>query len=273
MFSILVAEDEKGNNIIGRIRSLLHAGRPKIETIRMREASFYIVKVPNAKSIKWGKVISALGKTSLKLVVQQGIELPDGEQVKKIDTTEYSHKILQMTIDYVFRQFKKPLKDIKMCLLDPRGIGLEYARIMIKYCGCLKIVTGKVDIYEDFSEQMLDEYGALVQVSESLENVNDNMLIVAPYGIDLELTVPIMVPVISISDTGLAHTFHSFRAQTPWRFKEIMPHNLDEHEYQAALYECCNVVKLSKTIATRCCCGADSININQMAKNILDLTH
>lgn len=243
-----------------------------MEFVRAREVQFAVIQL--GRKVNWKKVSGILGRTGGNVVLQKDFILPQDCPITPIDTEPYSHKLLQTTLTYVLRQLRRPISQIKIALYDPRGVQIDYALALVRYCGSLKIVTAKAEMYADFAEHMMEEYGAVVRVVSQFDNPNDNTLIVSPGQLDAPLDQPITVPVLSAVEQTRSlgpYFYHAFRASTPWRYRELMPPEVDEHAYQAALYQFCGISKLGKTCAAVCTWGDRQITINQMVKSLTTL--
>lgn len=265
MFSILLQEERPGP-----LRRLF--GGPRVELRTFKKLRFAVVSLPSVRRADFHKLRKILGRTGGNLVVQRGIQLPHGCGLALLDTGPYARSVLRTTLDSMLRRAKIPLRELNTLLFDPSGRELECAKVLVKYSGRLKIVTGAQALYEDFSHRMLEEYGAVVSVEDTLENPSHCRLVVAPGGLGEQAPLAGDTPVLSVEDCGAQRGYFGFRVPLPGAYRELIPAGVDEFDFQAALYSLCHVLALGKIPAAACLRCGQEIPVERMAADILEKT-
>ncbi len=221
-----------------------------------------VLTVNDKEKPDWKRIAGILGKTAGRTLVAEDIPLPPPEfGISPPDTAPYAYRLACNAAEQLLRGLTMRQKDIKVLLLDENAAFFDYARMALKYCGRLKIVTAKREEYERFAENALEEYGAVVLASEQVEAPEDNTLLLAPiltkrlasaFPIGRPLRPPMVSGVVEKGARIYGTVMSDFRAPLPQRYAEYKPNGIDDFAYAAALYHCCHVERLGKAVPTSC---------------------
>lgn len=236
-----------------------------------------------------------LGDTKTRAVIHSSVVLPPDTSVKAVDITAYSHKLTANALANILEHNRKAISFKTATLIDISCKHQNYADILIQYFSKLRIVTNKSSIYRHYKDAKLYECGAAISISSRLTRQSeDNALFVSPDGIILPGMNHQMIPIITsspISADVTAPVYHSFRAQTPQQYFDIIFQNMylknyddqtdnsDEfkrhllflHCYQAALYEYCGIRTLGIAKPSLCILNNEVKTIEEIKVNIFSI--
>ncbi len=226
-----------------------------------------VLTINDKDKIDWKRIENILGKTARKTLLAEDIPLPPEDVgISPPDPAPYAHRLACNAAEQVLRGLTMEQKDIKVLLLDENAAFFDYARMALKYCGRLKIVTARQEEYENFSQTALEEYGAVTMVSDCAQNPDDNTLVLAPVltkqfasslPVGRQLRPLVISAVIEEGARVYGTVMTNFRSSLPLRYLEYKPEKIDSFVYAAALYSCCNVNKLGKAVPAICDVVAD----------------
>lgn len=262
MFTILQCKDQRKG-----LAKLFVRRKYFFEMVSEKGVRFMVLTINDKDKIDWRRIENILGKTARKTLLAEDIPLPpDDVGISAPDTAPYAHRLACNAAEQILRGLTMEQKDIKVLLLDENAAFFDYARMTLKYCGRLKIVTARQEEYERFSETALEEYGAVTMVSDRVQNPDDNTLVLAPvltkqFASSLPVGRKLHPLVISAVIEDGARVYGTmmtkFRASLPLRYLDYKPDKIDSFAYAAALYSCCNVSKLGRAIPSFCDVVAD----------------
>ncbi len=273
MFSIILKKEDEAKSLFNNIKKFFNRTKFYLYFEKSFECNYVKVVVEDISKVNWEEVKTILYKTSNNVIFSNDIiNFPRG-LFKEVETESYSNLLTINTLESIFKLSNISCEDIKATLIDVRGIYIDYARMMVKYCGKLKVYTDRFDIYENFAEDMLDELGAIVIVVNEFINFEDNNLIVCPDIKVYNFNNIINVPIVSCNaplDYN-KNIYYSFRADTPQKFRDNMLDNIDQHKFQAAIYSVCKSKYFKNIIANRCFYKNKEISVNELASRIFSI--
>lgn len=206
------------------------------------------------KKVRWNRLKHQLGGTASCVVLQQGVALPKECGIVPIDTQPLAHRLLKNAAADLLRSCPQRQCRRNIALIDLRGVYHDVARVLAKDCGCLKIVTLHAASYQSLAEQLLAESGAVLQVTDTLENPNENLAIVSPAGLNVDFGGKLTVPVFTL-EPEVFHgvvTVSGFSVETPLPETTGFPAGLDQEQLFSALYQFCGGLNLAGQVPTHC---------------------
>lgn len=271
MFSVILKKDIKTGNFFNRVKNYKNRKKFYITFEKMGESRFVNVLVENPQKVDWLDVSRSLGRSANNVIISEEIkDHIDFGLFKEVVSIEYSNILTKNTIKYILENAGDKTRNMKAVLVDIRGIYLDYAKIMVKYLGNLKICTNRLDLYEDFAEGILDEIGAAIIVTDRFENLYDSNLIVCPNSEVYKFESYTDVPIVAFNSpiNRNQNIYHSFFAKTPPILDEALPNHINEHIFQAALYQVNHCDLLSKIIADGCIYKGSVVSLNSLIEKI-----
>ncbi len=179
-------------------------------------------------------------------------------------------------LDDILDYNKSKIKNKTVTLIDIFCRYQDYADVLVKYFGCVRIITNKIDLYKTYKSVKLYECGATIMLSSSLSNSSgsNNILFVSPDGIIFSSMANQNIPIISAKCVDVdinAPIYHSFRADTPSEYVIDITNGISQHIYQAALYEYCGLRCFSKNIPIYGYLNKDTIKLEDIKINIFPI--
>lgn len=244
----------------------LYSKRFKLEYVTRGNVKYCVMQLRKSKNVNWNKIAKLLGETKERVVVTDEIEIPHSCFVKPIDNTSYSHLVTMEALKEILSFHRDYIKNKTATLIDVNCRYQDYANILVNFFGTLRVVTNKLEFYEDYKQVMYYECGATILVSRKMfPTVKDNVLFVSPDGIILSnmtnQPVPIIIPK-EVNVDAQAPIYHSFRAEPPKEYIEAIPDDLLKiecirqdseekieyffHNFQSAIHQYCGLRSLEK---------------------------
>lgn len=256
MFTIITSE-KKG--------SRFHFKKFNIDYVEQNDVKFCVISLKKNKKIDWKKIEKILGDTKTRTILADDVQIPSNIGISTVDYTSYSHFITINALEEILCFNQEYIRNKSATLIDIGARHQNYADVLVRYFGVVRIITNKLELYKHYKNARLYEMGATVLVSDKLINTSsDNALFVSPDGIALPTMIGQLIPTISskpVAAETLSPIYHSFRAKTPKEYlftientkafaiskaSTVELSDLFYHSYQAALYEYCGIRLLSR---------------------------
>lgn len=224
-----------------------------LEMVQDAGIGFSVLRLKRPEKTNWKKLRAILGQSSGRAVFERGLEPPADEWIQPFGSLRYSRELMKMGLFELLRRCQTELADQTAVLVDLNCRYQSIADILVRYYGSLRVITRDCEVYRNYIDSKLYECGAAVIVTPLSAPVQQVSLFVSPDGVILrqmqEGNAPIVVSEPSLStDAVLPRLVSSFRANTPPPYDRLLPAGIDDHLFQAALFECCGIRALGKRI-------------------------
>ncbi|MCI8500966.1 MAG: hypothetical protein HFJ85_01885 [Oscillospiraceae bacterium] len=208
-----------------------------IKTIPYKGGSYRVVSLKRRR-VNWKKLVSELGAASSQAILCGDIQLPNGCGITLPDPAEISYAFLKNAVEFLLKSTPVPIQKRSATVIDLRGVYHDLARAMAKHCALLKVVTLHRESYEHLSEQLREEFGAVMQITDVLDHPNDNLMIVSPKGFGADFSGALSVPVFTLEPDQFkgTETVSGFSGADLSSFGLSLPDGVDPLLLAAVLY-------------------------------------
>lgn len=231
----------------------------KVEAVCHGDVKYYIFYVRNPKKINWTKLASKLGDLKSRVILGEEIKLPKSSSIKLTCCERYAHKLTMHALDEILASNAAFVKDKQATIIDIQCKYQGYSDILVRYFNRVKIITNKIDFYNNYSDSKLYECGATVTITNECTRIDpENILFVSPTGIILPTMENSDMPVISAHNVEFkmkAPVYHSFYEKPPTVLADLLSeHEIENielsHKIAGALYEFCGIRSLGTRVDT-----------------------
>ncbi|MFZ2538827.1 MAG: hypothetical protein WAX04_07985 [Oscillospiraceae bacterium] len=237
MFTIVTQQNKADRKLFSK--------KMKLTNIKKNGVSFSLVEIKRQSCMKKPKILSTIGNS--RVILSKSFGLFADKQFNFVDESVYSFKLMQNGVKYLLEKSICIKKHMSVTLIDIQCRYQGLADILIKHFNTLRIVTNRKELYQNYVDTKLYDCGATVIIETSVKSLHNTAVFISPDGILFDKMNNSSVVVISVSNipNSNAMIIHSFRAKTPSKYLNVMPIEICEHSYQAALYNYCGIRNLS----------------------------
>ena len=233
MFSVLLTYKEK-KRFIDKFKKNLD---DKIYTTVVpvfKGAPFYIIKDFYKNSVpNWEKIIEISGRTSQRLIVENGVPLPKNNKIGAFCSDLLYGEILKNTFIKILENNYSKNNVFNIMILDKKGDNYIFAEKISKYANTLSIFSEKIENYEKSYNKIIGETGiSLFLNKDNNQNVK----------IDLDKNEMVLK-----GEWGTYKICNGTDFSVPKIYENIVPQNIDKLIFYSALYELCGVTELRNT--------------------------
>lgn len=219
----------------------------KLTQISKDGVTFSLLELKKADGINSKKIKSLIGKSPT-LLSKEVSEASIGGR-NPVDETAYSQRVMQkgLKLFLLEKRFNKSIKSA--ALIDPHCKYQELADMLLKYFPIVRIVTNKEEWYQNYADAKRYDCGAAVIIEKDMGKLDKSCLCVSPLGIlppKLNFPDANIVSALPIS-AAKSVCIHSFRVETEKKYLDILPKGIDEHSFQAALFNYCGKRELANS--------------------------
>ena len=155
MFTLVLPDCPPKNPLFRLVRPV------RLEEHRTMGVRWRLIRLASAHRHDWNRVARLAGRHRGRLVMPEGLHPPDGVPVGRVEPLALQRVLAAHCICRVI-DAGSPVG-----ILDPDGVCLSAAEVLLRRAGCVKVCTDRPDRWEFFARQMLQRQGAPVLLCRS----------------------------------------------------------------------------------------------------------
>ncbi|MBR5485369.1 MAG: hypothetical protein IKV41_02540 [Oscillospiraceae bacterium] len=174
------------------------------------------------------------------IITSDDISLPEKLKRYEVPALPFKQRITENTVRKLLEECHHTPHEQRLGIIDADALCLEAAERFVKLCPNIKIVTNHPGIYKVFAREMLEEYGAVIMVSESPETLADRTVIFCPSDYTwtktpLCITAPILAA-DKCSISGSCTVIDNLKPNLPAQFLDNVPTGISPERFAQAVY-------------------------------------
>lgn len=239
MFAVLRVEKEQASSIFGKLLHRMKQHRIRAETVETPLGSFLLLTAASER-IDWDKAAALCGRAGKNLVLPRELALPENAPVRRFVPVSFSLLLLKNTSVELIRRCKLPLYRKIVTLVDPQALYLDFVPELLCYCITVRVVTARPERYAALSEQLMEELGASIVVTDEPDSLGGSVLVICPDSGDVG-GLSAAVPVLTAGDAD-APSQSRFVVGDPQlrprgELAACLPHGISPLDFAGALYQ------------------------------------
>ncbi len=275
VFSALHVIPRGQGGIFSRLHSILTKPKTWAEPKEINGANYSVIYAETDSSGQpdWRKVEYLAKDWSRWVVLPQALQdsLPTGSTLRVFNGEQFAADMLLHTACELIRQTRMPMYRRALGILDPQGNNAHMLYTLLKHYTLIKVVTNNLPLYEDAAEQMMDELGAPVLLSNQLSFLSDCVLVLAPEAFSSQEDVRLHCPVLCHSESSLKLQYRCDTLTQPLPALPKggeCPEQIDPALFAGALYTFCQGDVVQPVASTLLYSGV-TVNMQQAATILL----
>lgn len=160
---------------------------------------------------------------------------------------------------------------LDITLLDLSGKYVDLLDKLIFYSKSISVVSNNLKIYSEKQEKLLEKYGASVTVNGSLDWLFKSKILISPDKIKIHL--PLRQDCITFTSEAnflpvKGTLYCDFKFPKFRKLKEILPEDISQEYFLAALYDICKKTYIKNLVPYYCFNGCEYISLKNVARKI-----
>ena len=222
--------------------------QPKKAELRQRRAPagapFFVLSVPWRKQgIDWAEIRVCAGGLSQKLLLPEGILLPENSGCAALVCTKYRQKLLFNTGLTFIRQCALPPRQTNITVLDSGARLIAEIRQLMPLAATVRVVSERPERYRTLQESLMDEFGASLLVTTAPNAAQGSTFLFA-----LDDDCPVFVgDTVIFNNAKTAYGTFSVSGSgcaLPEAYAAVLPPGISPEAFAEALYEYCSAAPL-----------------------------
>lgn len=237
----------------------------RIRIMKGAGAEYALVTLYSGR-VRWERLRGEIADTSNRAVLQRGLLLPEESGIQPVGVQAFEYQLLKNAAVQFLKEASLPMKDISVTLIDLRGVYHDLARMLVQFCGKLKVVTLHLESYQELSAQLLHETGAVFQITDVFQSPNDNLVIVSPSGFSVDFGGKVGVPIFTLEPQCFRNAVlvYGFRLHLPEEYAGEFPETMDDMQLLSALYSIEGRLELRNAVPSSCRLNGKETDFRQL---------
>lgn len=202
-----------------------------------------------SKNINWKKIDKIVLAQRNHLLCSKDVILNESMGYKRFDDSEYKERLctnLGITLTSEISQ-----KNISVGIIDKKGMFSSLVECILKYTDNVVVVTDNIDFYTQVAENLIEETGAPLRLSQSQKSLCECKLIIAPSKVtsfegisSKSLLLTAHIPQV---DLPCAYVY-DYAIDFPKPLLPLCPTGLDKTYFASALYSLADIYQLGSIV-------------------------
>lgn len=211
----------------------------------------YIKCSLKGRKINWDKIRKLCSDDADRLLCSKELNIPEGKGIRRFCCNELKIRLsLNMAIEALSR-CKGSAESIRVAVYDPDAVVADGVGAMLKYTDSLTVVTRMTGIYRAEAERIMDESGAVLNVSKSIRSLSTAQLVVAPLKLSTVLPLDKTSVVLTCEEPACAQrciVLSSYYFQLDNELALLLPKGFESEYFASALYTLCSRFELGSLV-------------------------
>ena len=239
------------------ILNLVRHNRIRVEHLYCDTAAMKTITYERRRGrVNWTSVDRFISGDRGRLLCREGTELPAERGYRRFSSDELSLRLCENAALYLMRQIKEP--HLRVVLIDDTGDHAGLCAYLSEDTDRLTVVTRDPKLYLRESDRLMEERGAVLNISQSITPFKSADLIIAPARLTRDIGCGEDAVVLSSAAPTVAQNapvLRDYWFDLPEKYRALKPDWLDDMYYASALYTLGGAHELGSAVFRRCSDG------------------
>lgn len=211
----------------------------------------HISCICRGSKIPWGKIEKLSGNEAGRLLMKDDAEIPKGIAVRRFQSDELKSRLCLNMAAEVLKTSAGSEKSPKVAVFDPEGRIADGVGALLKFTDRLTVVTRMADIYSAEAQRLMEECGAVLNVSRRMKALTEAHLVVAPLRLSLQLPSlkeGVILTTLPPAVNQRSAVYFRYYFDLGKELMEMVPQGFDAEYFASALYTLCSRFELGSVI-------------------------
>ncbi len=201
--------------------------------------------------IRYDKIRKLCGEEAGRLLTKEDLDLPEGSDLRRFYCDELKVRLcLNMAIE-VLKDLKAFSEKISVAIYDPDGKIADGAGALLRYTRSLTAVSRMTGMYSAEAERVMEECGAVLNVSRRMKSLAEAKLIIAPVKLQSLLPVEKSAVILTVAPPSVSQrcpVYYKYYFNLSEELIKLLPEGFDAEYLASALYTLCGRYDLGSTV-------------------------
>ena len=201
--------------------------------------------------VPWGRIEKISEDEAGRLLVKEDVVIPEDSSVRRFADDELKSRLCLNMAVAVLKNTGGSAKKLKVAVFDPDARIADGVGALLKFTDNLTVVTRGTDIYSAEAQRIMDECGAVLNVSRRVKSLSTAGLVVAPVKLDLQLPLgkeSVILTTQRPAVTQRGAVYYKYYFDLGKELMDMMPEGFDAEYFASALYSLSSRFELGSVI-------------------------
>lgn len=271
MIVTLLVEKRKNRNIAEFLSSLFVPFKISSRVRKQYHVSVLQIRYQLMRGkINFGWLYPCLSGKDLMVLCDKNTDL-SSTKLTRFESSDFNRAMMLSFIRNMNENGKLELSGVRAAYFDPMGEHPDEAEQLAEILPGLMVITDMPKYYEIFADNLMDEKGLVLTVSNDYGQFTDKQLVVTSGAIDRNLPLSSQSIVFS-PERPLVSTKCSvlwkFAVETPQKYSRLKPDWIDDEYFLSALYSLEGIKKLESLIPDSAGSGNESFTDESLIRRL-----
>ena len=203
------------------------------------------------KKVPWNRIGNMSGNEADRLLISEDVELPRDGVVRRFASDELKSRLCLNMATELLKLLAESGTQVKVAVYDPEARIVDGVGVLLRFTDKLTVVTKMTDIYSAEAQRLMEECGAVLNVSRRMKALTEAKLIVAP--LMLKSLLPSTADGLILTSCRPAVSqrsavYYKYYFDLGEQLKSLIPQGFDAQYFASALYTLCSRFELGSII-------------------------
>ena len=216
----------------------------------------------------WRKIATLAGENRKRLILPLGVVPPKDSGVVPYDSSGFRMHMLEESAVWVVDHCKLQPYQKMVGLVDTQGVYTSVARRLVKHCAALKVYTQNPDVYLDFSQEIMELYGAPVILCDRPQDFTECILVLSLQTFVWDSPVVFSGPILAVGEQRLQvrhPVVEGFVPSMEAQIKTKIPTDIDPVDFWGGFLEYTGREKMAQALPRTGNCNGNLVTLTDIA--------
>ena len=266
MITTLTITNNAMDSIYKKITYLIKPNLPEYRVVSYNNIDvMQIIYNYRNKKIPWKKISHLINDNNGFVLCREDINIPPSVGIKRYSSDLLTKQMCKnAAIKYIKVNNYDP-KKLKILIFDKDAKYIDILEDIIMLTNDIRIVTDFPKLYYKKANQLRDDYGASIVVSDNLTNFESCAdILISPDKIIKKLNLKNSAVVFTSKKPSVnlnAKVYYSYKVKLPKKVMNIIPADLEPEYFLSALYDNYKIYSLSSIVPSYCISDESVVSI------------
>ncbi len=254
MLTSLYISTPQYNNKASALFSRLLPDKISVEIKEAKDIRIKCIEYINRRNkVNFDKIDKLVGAQRNRLLCAKGTQLPKERGYKRFECLEYKQRLCTNLGIRLLSMLED--KKLSVGLVDDDASFTMLPKYLLKYTDNVVVVSSESEVYREVSENLLNDIGAPIRLSRSLNSLFGCDLIIAPKPISENVSVKDNAVILTTEKPDLnpcSTVIYDYNVELSDEFSDIKPKGLSKTYLASALYTLSHMYKLGSKVPSLC---------------------
>lgn len=203
------------------------------------------------KKIPWARIEKLSGNEAGRLLIHEDVEIPQEGAVRRFISDELKSRLCLNMATELLKLTADAGAQVKVAVFDPDARIADGVGAMLRFTDKLTVVTRMADIYSAEAQRLMEECGAVLNISRRMKALTDAQLIVAPLKLVSQLPSPKEGVILTTRRPAVnqrSAVYYKYYFDLGEELMNLIPQGFDAQYFASALYTLCSRFELGSIV-------------------------